>query len=581
MIYNSEGTLLSMNLAASKLLNIPLKQTDAGTSYLHVLNRCRWYDERHRPLSLDQLPLSLLLHSQITPGKPVNRFVTASCAECETSLLFCCSPFTDPQQQKLQAVICLLHEMDPSYQQAHNTLRSYQVVATLIEAFLHIPDLLDASAEEPVPSLLLHLQPAGHYLVTAVAQALEVERVLLLAIGPTNTVYYVATYGLSPEQHRHRLEMNGRFSLMDFLDEGMITRLSQHETLMVSLDQIRSPITNLAEFGPRILLIAPIFLQESLTGLLVTHKAGEKRSYSSEEMLLATLTAQLIALVLKYLQICKTADKARIKSLMQQEMNHLVDSLLVSVNHEFRTPLTVVLGNLQLAMRRLQALYEQLAGQTDHFSQPITAVQDPLEQAAQGARTLDRLLTIITHAVQIHLDVFTLRRTHFDVIELITLLVTQQQAYAPGHTLELQIAPGINQVVADRESIQQVIMIYLLNALTRSPLEQPVRIRVEKQEAVVYVAISDRGPAIPPSQQQAIWKRFTRLSSSFLVHELDWSLGLGLYLCREIIRRHRGEVGLQSATGDGTTFWFTLPVHAAGKESDQSTGMNQREEPMQ
>lgn len=567
MIYNGEGVLTHMNLAARKLLNVSFKQIDAKTSYFHILNQCLWYDENHRLLSTDQLPLSLLLHHQIAPCKPASRFVTAVHIGQEVQLLFCCSPLCDPQGQ-LSEVVCLLHELDASYQQAQSILRSYQTVSTLIEAFLHIPELIDLPIEEQDLRLLLRLQSVGHYLVDAIARTLEADQIVLSALGTANEVYYVAIYGLSAEQRLQRLQMNGRFSLADLLGEHIATRLSHRETIMTTFDRIPRPFAGSPEFGPYMILITPIFLRDRLIGLFAIHKVGVTRPYTSEEVLLATLTAQLIVLVLEYLQVSRTVDRLQEKALLQQEINYLVDAFLTSVNHEFRTPLTVILGNLQLAMHRLRALSDQISPQPGHFSPKLTAIQRPLEQASQGAHTLERLLTIIINAVQIHEGRFLLHQTHLDLGELITQIVMQQHIHTSDYTIELQFATDIPRIFADRSSIQQVITIYLLNALARTPSGQPVIVRVEQMEAGVRVAISDQGPAFRSDEQQAIWNRSAFVRAATSVHESDWSLGLGLYLCREIIQRHQGDVGLESIETGYTTFWFTLPIREMDKEND-------------
>lgn len=564
MVYDREGKLTQMNQAASILFAVSCKQAEVGASYLEILRRCRWYDEQHRPLSPEQLPLSRLLQGQIAPCQPVSKAVTAVGATKERLLLFCCSPLCEPQGH-LSEVVCLLHEFDPSFLQTRHALRAYHAVSALIEAFLRIPDFMDATGGEQVFQLLLRLQSVGSYLIEAIAQTLEAEKAVLIALGPASEVYYVATYGLTAEERQHRLQVEGGISLSEFLGETMATRLFRGESVMMPLDQIHRPFTGVPVYDQDMILIAPIFLRERLIGLIATHKAGVTRPYTSEEVLLATLTAQLTSLILEYLQACSVADQPQGKVLIQQEINYLTDAFLNSISHEFRTPLTVVLGNLQLAMRRLQALANQLPSSPDPLPPKLAAVEHPLEQATQGARTLERLLGVVIDAVYIHQDVFTLHRMPVDLGELVTRVVTHQRMQTPEAALTLHIAAGLPQVFADRSSIEQVIRIYLLNALARTLPGHAVMVRVEEVEAGVRLAISDQGPVLHPGEQQAIWNRFTRVGMIAPVHELDWSLGLGLYLCREIIQRHGGEVGVQSTVGDGTIFWFTLPTHETGE----------------
>jgi signal transduction histidine kinase len=118
-------------------------------------------------------------------------------------------------------------------------------------------------------------------------------------------------------------------------------------------------------------------------------------------------------------------------------------------------------------------------------------------------------------------------------------------------------------VLADAERITQVIASYLANALSYSPADQPVTVQLWVEGAVARVSVQDQGPGIQGEEQERIWERLYRAKGIAVQHELDLSLGLGFYLSRAFIEGHQGSVGVQSAPGGGTTFWFTLPVEVS------------------
>jgi signal transduction histidine kinase len=118
-------------------------------------------------------------------------------------------------------------------------------------------------------------------------------------------------------------------------------------------------------------------------------------------------------------------------------------------------------------------------------------------------------------------------------------------------------------VMADAERITQVITRYLTNALSSSPADQPVSVQLTAEGAVARVSVHAQGPDIPGEEQGHIWERFYHAKGAAVQHELDLSVGLGFYLSRAFIERHHGSVGVQSAPGRGTTFWFTLPVEGS------------------
>jgi signal transduction histidine kinase len=83
---------------------------------------------------------------------------------------------------------------------------------------------------------------------------------------------------------------------------------------------------------------------------------------------------------------------------------------------------------------------------------------------------------------------------------------------------------------------------------------------VDAQQARVWVR--DEGPGLPPDEQEHIWERFHRAQGIEVQSGIGVGLGLGLHICRSIIEQHHGQVGVQSAPGQGSTFWFSLPLGA-------------------
>ncbi|MGH2482729.1 MAG: sensor histidine kinase, partial [Ktedonobacteraceae bacterium] len=129
-------------------------------------------------------------------------------------------------------------------------------------------------------------------------------------------------------------------------------------------------------------------------------------------------------------------------------------------------------------------------------------------------------------------------------------------------TIELILPQeGAVRVQADSVRISQVVTNYLTNALKYSAEHQPVSVGLELEGHEARVWVKDAGPGLSPEVQQAIWDRLYRLSTFAEYTGLgSGGLGLGLYINREIIRQHGGNVGVESASGKGSTFWFTLPL---------------------
>jgi len=131
----------------------------------------------------------------------------------------------------------------------------------------------------------------------------------------------------------------------------------------------------------------------------------------------------------------------------------------------------------------------------------------------------------------------------------------------PDRTIRL-LAPADEPVwvVADADRVGQVIMNYLTNALKYSPGDQAVDVRLTVVGAWARVAVEDRGPGLPPAELGRIWQRFYRVEGVPVRGWTNSGLGVGLHVCKTIIELHGGRVGVESAVGRGSTFWFALPV---------------------
>ena len=102
----------------------------------------------------------------------------------------------------------------------------------------------------------------------------------------------------------------------------------------------------------------------------------------------------------------------------------------------------------------------------------------------------------------------------------------------------------------------------MTNALKYSPPDRPVDVSVEARRGQARVAVRDAGRGIPKAERAQVWELFHQASGVATATQggtYRGSLGLGLYICKTIVEAHGGRVGVQSAVGKGSVFWFTLP----------------------
>ena len=137
--------------------------------------------------------------------------------------------------------------------------------------------------------------------------------------------------------------------------------------------------------------------------------------------------------------------------------------------------------------------------------------------------------------------------------------VTIQQEFIAQRVFELELpVDDLVAVIADPLRIKQALTNYLTNALKFSSPDQPIKITLEVHNAQAQIVVQDHGPGIPDSEQRRIWERFQRGQRQPI--GTGSGLGLGLYITRAIIHQHQGHVGVESYPGEGSRFWFMLPL---------------------
>jgi signal transduction histidine kinase len=133
------------------------------------------------------------------------------------------------------------------------------------------------------------------------------------------------------------------------------------------------------------------------------------------------------------------------------------------------------------------------------------------------------------------------------------------------------IAPAVvPPVAADADRLRQVLFNLVENAVKYSPDGGAIEIRIEPQEERVRFSVRDEGLGIPPSEQRQIFDKFHRLDPD-LTRGVGGT-GLGLYICRELVRRMGGRIWVASAAGRGSTFFVDLPLVDARESAPAQSG---------
>lgn len=234
-----------------------------------------------------------------------------------------------------------------------------------------------------------------------------------------------------------------------------------------------------------------------------------------------------------------TRDISELKYLENQK-----DQFIAIASHELKTPITSLKAYTQL----LQLRFEK---QSDILSSDFM-------------KKMDLQINKLTHLINDLLDITKMQdgklqynSQNFELNSLITEITEEVQRTATRHSIKLCLDKDVS-VFADRDRIGQVLINYLTNAIKYSPQSDVVNIRSVVSGDIVTVSVEDSGLGIPEGKKEKVFERFFRVEGN--KQETFAGLGLGLFISKEIINRHKGEVWAESIRNKGSKFYFTLPL---------------------
>jgi signal transduction histidine kinase len=178
-----------------------------------------------------------------------------------------------------------------------------------------------------------------------------------------------------------------------------------------------------------------------------------------------------------------------------------------------------------------------------------------VESAFKNVLKLEDLVKDLLDVSKIESGQLQLEMAKFDLSQLLDETVASAQMMSMNHTIVRKDDIEEEIVYGDRKRIEQVLINLLSNAVKYSPGEKEVFVNMKKNEKEVTVQIRDFGIGIPEEEHSLIFDRFYRTKGSS-VHISGF--GLGLYICRDIITRHKGKIWIESMK-KGTVFNFSLP----------------------
>lgn len=231
----------------------------------------------------------------------------------------------------------------------------------------------------------------------------------------------------------------------------------------------------------------------------------------------------------------------------QKQASRRKDEFLSVASHELKTPLTSIKGYIQLLDRTI----------TSECPSRLY-----VERSLLQIQKLDSLIADLLDISRIESGRMKLHKTTFPLAPLVKRAVDLMQQISPDYQFKLE---GESDAIlfGDEMRLEQVLLNFLSNAVKYSPHNKEVLVSVTApEEGQVRVAVTDSGIGIDKADQASVFDKFFRSEDSIRNFQ---GLGLGLYICADLLQRHEGSYGVTSEPGKGSTFYFVLPVNATNQ----------------
>lgn len=320
--------------------------------------------------------------------------------------------------------------------------------------------------------------------------------------------------------------------------------------------------------GPALVTMALGFLtfnfivvpQYSLLTLNAWHDVTLLGPFVGAQVIIALLAAhhavQYRRLLVAKQEIDSYAQELAAINQQLERANHLKDLFVTRAAHELRTPLTTILGEAQLAMRRLKKAErtgtESLIGR-NHF--------EKIEAQAQELRALIEALIDLS---SLRSEEVPLRLGPCDFGNLCREVIEDQRMFS-GRPIAFTFPSDPVILQADCGRLSQVVTNVVRNAIQYSREHTVITVCISAADPYVMLQVHNDGPALPQEQQEYLFEPFYRTPSAEAMFGEGW--GLGLTISKEIVERHGGHIWIESAEGKGVTCFVQIPFQTVPSHS--------------
>lgn len=291
--------------------------------------------------------------------------------------------------------------------------------------------------------------------------------------------------------------------------------------------------------GDAELYVVPLDSGNRILGVLGLRCAEKAERLSAEQRRLFESFARQAALAVDRVQLSDEAREAQVL----RETEKFQTALINTISRDLRTPLAAITDSLE-------HLHEE-----DAFTDASTR-RSLLDAASAGADRLNTLVDNLLHISQLEAGALRVLQERGTIEEIVETALAQLAHRLEGHSIEVDVPPGLPPISIDTELVVQALINLIDNAVKYSDHELPIQIRARLLEGEIAVDVLDRGPGIPSEDLQRIFDKFYRIPRD----QATGGSGLGLSISRGIAEAHGGRLWVINRAGGGAVFRMTLPI---------------------
>lgn len=312
-------------------------------------------------------------------------------------------------------------------------------------------------------------------------------------------------------------------------------------------------LTNQNAAGIKTSMLVPVFVREEAIGVLIFSMVKSEKEVSKDEKKLIQGFSEIVGLAVQnsrlYSDLADTKDSLVKANHKLKELDSLKDEFVSIASHELRTPMTAIKSYLWMAL-----------------NQPGQEIKEPLTKylnvSYSSTERLIRLVNDMLTVSRIERNKIELKLAPVDVFEIAKAVFDELKITADERKIHLTLnkAEEVRYMVnADREKLREVFQNIVGNALKFTPADGNIKIQIEKQGNIIKSSVTDTGPGIPKESMGMLFKKFSKIDYSYAKHSNQPGTGLGLYISKQIVSLHNGDIQVQSEVNVGTTFTVSLP----------------------